>query len=248
MYPSNPFLGRAGLVLIVCSLAFVAVFTYLATTFGYPDVLERSAAEVLPALMAGGSVLRNVWFLYGALPLGVILAGVASAALLERGGASLRTLGVAASTVAGVAMMLGLLRWPTIMTTLARHWGDATPPAQAALAAGYDAANLFLGNLIGELVGEVGLATWFVALGIAFRRDGRRRLGTLGVGAGGLVAAAALRNVTDVVAPIAALNDVTLPLWLLTLGIVFLRDGRGAVTGRPRLTNETRAASAPSSA
>jgi hypothetical protein len=54
-------------------------------------------------------------------------------------------------------------------------------------------------------------------------------LGNLGVGAGLLVAVAALRNITTLVAPVAQINNVTLPLWLITLGVLFLRDG-----GRPR--------------
>lgn len=217
------------MALIVCSLAFVAVFTYLAANFGYPEVLDRSAAEVLPLLAAGGRPLRNVWFLYAVLPLGIIFAGVVSAAVLERGGRRLRAVGMAAAVVAGVAMMLGLVRWPTIMWALARHWETSSAATQSALAPVFDAANLFLGNLIGELVGEIGLATWFVALGMAFRRDGRRLLGGLGIGAGFLVAVAALRNMTGAVAMVAEVNNVTLPLWLLTLGVVFVRDRRATM-------------------
>ena len=45
----------AGIALIVTSLGFVAVFNYLATHFGYPDVLDGEAERVLPALVAGGT-------------------------------------------------------------------------------------------------------------------------------------------------------------------------------------------------
>jgi hypothetical protein len=226
MTSSNVVLKSAGVALIVCSLAFVAVFAYLARAFGYPDILDRGAAEVLPRLAAGGLRLRTVWFLYAALPLGILFAGSASAPILERGGRGVRALGVGAAVGAGLAMMVGLLRWPTIEWTLARYWETAPAAARTALSAVFDASNLFLGNVVGEFIGEMCTALWFVALGIAFRRDGRRLVGGLGIGAGILLAVAGLRNITTAVALVAQINNVTLPLWLLTLGVLFLRDRR----------------------
>jgi hypothetical protein len=220
-------LNSAGITLIVCSLAFVGVFTYLAGAFGYPDILDRGASEVLPRLAAGGQRLRIVWFLYAALPLGIVYSGAAAASVLERGGKGLRALGVTAAFAAGIAMMIGLLRWPTIEWTLARYWDSAPASSRTVLAAIFDASNLFLGNVIGEFIGEMCVALWFVTLGVAFRRDGRRWPGFLGLVAGILVAVAGLRNITSAVALVADINNVTLPLWLLTLGVLFLRDGCG---------------------
>jgi hypothetical protein len=221
-------LQRAGASLIAGSLAFVAVFSYLAATFGYPDVLDHSAAQVLPLLTRGGQRLRIVWFIYGALPLMFVLAGVASGRILERASPGLRTLGVSAAVTAGVAMMAGLLRWPTIEWTLAQHWSAAAGADQVALAAVFDASNLFLGNLVGEFVGEICTAAWFLALGVAWRRQGRRLFGSVGVAAAALMALAALRNITPLVDPISDINNVALPLWLIAMGIAFLRDGRTA--------------------
>jgi hypothetical protein len=217
-------LKSAGVALIAVSLAFVAVFAYLAAAFGYPDVLHRGAGEVLPALLGGGNKLRTVWFLYGALPLGFVFAGVASGALFGRAPAW-RGVGVGAAVAAGVAMMLGLLRWPTIEWALARHW--AISP-DAAIAAAFDASNLYLGTLIGEFAGEMCTAAWFLALGVAFRRDGRRVFGTLALAAAILMSLAALRNITSLVAPIAAINNYALPLWLIALGVAFIRTRSGA--------------------
>jgi Domain of unknown function (DUF4386) len=207
-------------------LAFVAVFTYLASAFGYPDILARGAAEVLPRLLAGGARLRVVWFLYSALPLGILFAGAASAPILNRGGRELRALGVGAAIGPGIAMTIGLLRWPTIEWTLARYWGTGASPSQPALAAIFDASNVFLGNVVGEFIGEMCLALWFLALAIAFRRNGRRLVGYLGMGTALLLAVAGLRNITTAVAVAAQINNVTLPLWMLTLGILFIRDAR----------------------
>jgi hypothetical protein len=227
-------LTHAGVVLIVCSLAFVAVFGYLARTFGYPDVLQRGADAVLPALLAGGHELRAVWIIYAALPLGIVFAGASSAPLLARASRILRIVGVAAAVVAGFAMTTGLLRWPTLEWNLARAWATAVPGEQPWLAARFDASNFILGNLVGELAGEIFLAIWFLTVALAFRADGRRTLAGLGVGAAVVLAVAALRNITPAVAHVARISNVVLPIWLLTLGVVFLHDGlRGRLERRP---------------
>jgi hypothetical protein len=220
-------LRLAGVALALCSLAFVAVFAHLARVFDYPAVLQRSAGQVLPALAAGGPSLRAVWFLYAALPLGILAAGLASAPVLARGGQWLRTVGVASAVTAGAAMSVGLLRWPTLEWSLALKWVD-DPFDREAFAAAFDRSNLILGNIVGEFIGELALASWFFALAIAHRRDGRTIIGTLGTLAGLLLAVAAFRNVTTLVAPVAALNNVTLPLWLLALGVILFRAGRPA--------------------
>ena len=227
MSTNNVLIKAAGTVLIVGALAFVAVFSYLAATFGYPEVLDDRADQVLPLLAAGGQSLRNVWFIYGALPLTFVFAGVASGRIFDRAAPGLRTLGVGAAVSAGVAMMTGLLRWPTIEWTLAQHWGAADAGSdRVALAAVFDASNLFLGTLMGEFVGEICTALWFLALAIAWWRQGRRLFGGLGIAVASIVAIAALRNITSLVDPIAEINNVTLPLWLIAMGVAFLREGQ----------------------
>lgn len=224
-HPGRGPLRRAGTVLFTCSLGFVAVFAYLARTFDYPQVLARGAGEVLPRLAAGGSTLRAVWFIYAALPLGILRAALASATILARGGRRLRTTGVVAGAGAAVAMTAGLVRWPTLMWGLARSWMLGPPPSHASLADTFATANRVLGNVVGEFVGEMLLALWSLAVAVAHRRTGRRVVGTLGLVAATLLAVAAFRNVTAVAAPVAAINNVTLPLWLLTLGVLLFRDG-----------------------
>ena len=75
-----------GIALVGGALAFLGVFSYLAARFHYPEVLEGSAQDVLPALLATGNSGRLAWALYGVLPLVFILGGVgAFEALRERG-------------------------------------------------------------------------------------------------------------------------------------------------------------------
>ena len=57
------------IALIAAALGFIGVFTYLAMQFDYPGILDGSAAEVLPKLLATGNTGRAVWALYGFIPL-----------------------------------------------------------------------------------------------------------------------------------------------------------------------------------
>src|SRR4051812_38603926 len=75
---SGTIIRFGGLCLTLGALAFVGVFTYLAWRFNYPEVLDGSAATVLPSLLATGQQGRFVWALYSLLPLVWLPAGVAA--------------------------------------------------------------------------------------------------------------------------------------------------------------------------
>jgi hypothetical protein len=218
-------IGRVGgAILVLGSVAFVAVFTYLASTFGYPDVLDRPAGEVLPALAAGGSSLRAAWLTYGAIPLTLLIGGLASMPLLERGGGRmLARFGGAAAAIAAVAMMVGLLRWPSIQWALAQNWSTATIEQRAVYATIFDGANAYLGNVFGEYIGEMMLAGWFITIGIAARRLERAWVGVGSIAMGLIVMASAQRQLTGLVDPVSDLNNLLLPLWLIVVGVTLMK-------------------------
>src|SRR5262245_29020856 len=212
MVTASKTMQRAGVVLIVCSLAFVAVFIILARAFSYPEVLRWPADKALPALLAGGWKLRAVWFIYAVLPLGIVYAGAASAPLLARAGRLTRLIGVGAAVAAGFAMTTGLVRWPTAEWSLARTLETAQQAeARRAVAASYDTLNFVFGNIIGEFCGEIFLSVWFLCVALALRAYGRRILGAVGIAAAIVLAVAAFRNITDAVSVVAQVNNVTLP-------------------------------------
>jgi uncharacterized protein DUF4386 len=217
-------LQRAGaVVLAIGATGFIAIFLYLHSAFGYPDILDRGAADVLPRLAAGGSRLRTVWLLYSALPLTLLVAGVASMPLLEDGGGrGLARLGAVAAILAAVAMMLGLLRWPSIHDALASRWAVANAEQRELYATMFDVANRYLGNLLGELLGELSLAAWFACIGVALRRSERPLGGAFLLTAASTVAISALRQLTPVVAPITDIANVVLPVALLAIAAFML--------------------------
>jgi hypothetical protein len=240
---SSRFERIGGAALVVGSLGFVVAFSYLAATFGYPDVLDQGADQVLPALASGGAPLRIAWLFYGAIPLTLLVAGIASMPLLERGGGrSLARLGGAFAMLAAVAMMIGLLRWPSIHWTLAQRWAGASSEQREVYATLFDSANLYLGNIFGELVGETMLASWFVAIGLALRRTGRERIGIVAQVMGGVTMISACRQITAAVDPVSDVNNALLPLWLIMLGVVLWRRGPAVTPAR----RETPSGSSPS--
>ena len=231
-------LQRAGAIALVFgATGFIAIFLYLHRVFGYPDILHHGAGEVLPRLAAGGSKLRAAWLLYSALPLTLLVAGIASMPLLEDGGGrGLARLGAASASLAAVAMIVGLARWPSIHDALASRWATASADGREIYAAMFDAANRYLGNLVGELLGELSLAGWFACVGWALRRSERRIGGTFVLAAAAIVAVGSLRQLTSAVVPIAGVANVVLPVALL------------AIAGFMLLAPETRAGSIRSSA
>jgi hypothetical protein len=216
-----------GISLIAAALAFIGVFTYLAIRFDYPAVLDGSATEVLPKLLATGTTGRGVWALYGFLPLLFVPAGVAAYFALRdvRGGSMLAALALA--MFAALSMMLGLLRWPSIHWALARAHESGGAAEQTAIAAVFSGLNSYLGNYLGEFLGELCLSLFFLLSSLAMlAAAGRfpRWIGYLGVftAVAGLVGM--FRNVSDLVSPVAAINNYLLPLWMIIFGVALVRD------------------------
>lgn len=219
-----------GAALIAAALGFIGVFAYLAVRFHYPEVLEAPAATALPALLAMGPTGRAVWGLYGLLPLLLIPAANGAYAALRGSDEGGMRLALLLAVVAAVSMMLGLLRWPSIQWELARAYATSGPDGRTMLAATFDGLNRYLGNYLGEFVGEFCLNGFFILSARAMWR-GRilpRWVAGLGLASGTLGWISMWRNVTDVVAPVAALNNAVLPLWMIVFGVGLLAvdDGR----------------------
>ena len=219
-----------GLCLTGGALAFLVVFSYLAANFNYPDVLDGPASTVLPSLLGTGTRGRLVWTIYGFLPLIWIPAGVAAFEALSPVRRGPMRLAMFFAFLAAIAMMLGLMRWPSIHWHLALAWGQAGPAEQAGLAATFDGLNTYLGNFIGEFLGEMAFSLFFLLTALTWLQapDRARWIGWLGVvtAVAGLIGM--FRNVTTVVAPVAEVNNYLLPLFMIVLGVALVRWPTGA--------------------
>jgi hypothetical protein len=212
-----------GWSLIAATILFAAVFSYLAAAFNYPDVLDGAAADVLPQLLALGVPGRAVWIIYGLIPLLLIPTGrgvdAAVRSVAPQLGRAVRWL----AALSAAAMMTGLLRWPTLHWSLAESWVTASPESRTAMASTFATANLYLGNVIGEFLGELFLNAFFLVAAVSLAKAAPRQwLAVVGIAAAVLGWLAMLRNLTPLVSTIAEVNNVVLPLWMLTLGIALL--------------------------
>jgi Domain of unknown function (DUF4386) len=217
-----------GLALVAGALAFLGVFSYLAARFHYPEVLDGSARDVLPALLATGAAGRAAWALYGVLPLVFIPGGVgAFEALRERASGPMRV-GLQFAFLAAVSMTLGLLRWPSVHWELARAWDAAAASDRLVLAAVFDGLNRYLGNYIGEFLGELSFSVFFVLSGIGLLRHQRARrwLSWWGIATGVLGLIGMWRNVTATVNVVAAANNYLLPAWMIAFGVWLVIESR----------------------
>ncbi|HTU67201.1 MAG TPA: DUF4386 family protein [Steroidobacteraceae bacterium] len=214
-----------GVSFIVGALAFTGVFSWLAARFDYPRILDGDAATVLPRLRAGGAPMRAVWAIYSLLPL--LLVPGAVGALAALGGTPLMTLALVLNAVGALAMCLGLMRWPSIHWVLAESWESAGTDARHSIAATFRGLNLYLGNYIGEFLGEICLAKFFALCGVAMLADARfpAWLGIAGLAFGIAFAIGAFRNVTTRVQWLADINNWLLPLWMILLGGALIRSG-----------------------
>ena len=222
-----------GLALILGAIAFMAVFSFLAARFDYPEILDGPASTVLPRLLATGAAGRAAWALYAFLPLIWLPAGVGAYRALRRSHPGAMLLALQWAVLAAVSMMLGLMRWPSLHWHLAQMHAAATPEQQQVIASVFNGFNTYLGNYIGEFLGELSFNMFFLLSAWALLRS---RAAPRWVAAIGLAVAAAgfigmFRNVTIAVAPIAAVNNYLLPLWMIAFGVVLLRLPDEAVAG-----------------
>jgi len=212
-----------GWSLIAAAVGFMAVFSYLAVRFNYPDVLDGAAATVLPRLLELGATGRGVWALYALLPLLLIPAGIGAHAAWRHVAPEATRSALVLAVVTAIAMLLGLARWPTIHWELARAYTSGSPTAREAIASVFLGLNVYLGNFIGEFLGELTLNAFFLMTAVALLQAGRRAAGRVGVAVAILGFLAGLRNVTTAVSLVAEVNNYVLPLWLIVLGVLMLR-------------------------
>jgi hypothetical protein len=227
--PHRKIIVVGGWSFIVGAVAFVAVFSYLAAKFNYPDVLDGAAADVLPRLRDGGGTMRAVWAIYAFLPL-LLVPGAVGTFFACPSSRPRMTLALVAMTLGTLAMCLGLMRWPSVHWALAEAYAHGGPQAKAALDAVFTGLNTYLGNYVGEFLGEIMLGAFFLLAGLAMRDEPHfpKWSAWTGIVFALLFLVGALRNVAPAVQPVADLNNTLLPLWMIALGGVLIRYSRGS--------------------
>src|SRR5207342_2561586 len=105
------------------------LFTMLARSFGYPDVLREPTGVILARFRAGGTRLLLVWWAFALTalflaPAALLLAG----ALADAGTTAVLVAGF--GLLAALVQMLGLMRWPFVVPMLAEAGAAGDPAAE----------------------------------------------------------------------------------------------------------------------
>jgi hypothetical protein len=222
----------AGTLLVAVPVVFMAGFTGLQMSFGYPDILRHPAGEVLTRFAGAGIDLHLYWYMMFASALALIAAAIASGLLYWERDRLLAAMSIGFGALAGLVQALGLLRWVILIPSLAAHYvaPGATDTSHAIDVAIFDFANQYLGAGVGEHVGYLFTAVWTALLSLLLLRDHRiLAVAGLVIAAGvafGLLEAAGVGLAGAVVAIAFSLWAI----WALLVGIQVLRGERPVIS------------------
>jgi hypothetical protein len=158
-----------GLLLVVLPVAYNGLYTLLARSFDYPDILRQPTGQVLARFAAGGSRLVLIW--WGFAMSAVLLAPtvVLLSATLADANPRILALATATGLLAALVQFLGLIRWPFAVPHLARAATDptATAATRDAVEVTFQTLNRYLGVAVGEHLGYLFTGLWTALAGVA---------------------------------------------------------------------------------
>jgi hypothetical protein len=158
-----------GVLLIVLPIAYNVLFTLLARSFDYPDILRRPTAEVLERFTSGGSKLLLTW--WGFAMSAVLLAptAVLVSTTFSDANPSVLSVATAIGLLAAVVQFLGLIRWPFAVPHLAREMADpaSTESRKEAIDVIFQTLNRYLGVAVGEHLGYMFTGLWTALVSVA---------------------------------------------------------------------------------
>jgi Domain of unknown function (DUF4386) len=158
-----------GLLLLVLPVAYNGLYTLLARSFNYPDILRQPTDQVLERFSAGGSRLVLIWWGFAMSAVLLAPAVVLVSATLVDADPAVLALATAVGLLAALVQFLGLVRWPFAVPHLARLAGDpaTTPAARDAIEVTFQTLNRYLGVAVGEHLGYLFTGIWTALAGVA---------------------------------------------------------------------------------
>jgi hypothetical protein len=157
-----------GILLIVLPIAYNALYTVLARSFDYPDILRQSTAVVLARFAADGSRLVLTWWAFAMSAVLLAPAAVLVSATFGDANSSLLSVATAIGLLAAVVQFLGLIRWPFAVPYLAREMADplSSESRKEAVDVIFQTLNRYLGVAVGEHLGYMFTGVWTGLVGL----------------------------------------------------------------------------------
>jgi hypothetical protein len=212
-----------GLMVGAAVLANVG-FTVLGSRFNYPDVLTEPAGDILTTFHADAPAIGALFTTLAVASALLIPIAWLTRHLIAAG--RTRQVMVASGIAAGVVQVIGLLRWPLLVPSVA---DVATDPTSSA-AQQADAIRLFetfhdlLGGLVGETFGYTLTAIWTVAMVHGLRHRFGRWFAPVGMASAALVATGLVEKVGVEAAGLTNfVGYIAWSLWIVAVGVALIR-------------------------
>lgn len=214
-----------GILLIVTPILFMAAFTLLQINFEYPDILRQPAVTVMEKFTAGGSGLIAPWYLMVISSILFIPISVMLHPYLAREDTPYMNVATTFGVIAGVVQMLGFIRWPFLVPTLAlTYLNPATSDAtRAAIEVTFTAFNQYAGVGVGEHLGYLFTALWTILIAFAMQKS--KYFNTWLGWMGGVLAIGILLGTLEPVGVpfVGAVNAIAYSLWAVWIVILGVR-------------------------
>jgi len=158
-----------GGLLIALPVAYNVLYTLLARSFDYPDILRRPTAEVLERFAAGGRRLILTWWGFSMSAVLLAPTAVLVSATLADANSTVLALATTMGVLAALVQFLGLIRWPFAVPHLARAIVDpsASLATRETVEVVFQTINRYLGVAVGEHLGYLFTGVWTGLVGVA---------------------------------------------------------------------------------
>ena len=147
-------------------------YTLLIMNFDYPDILRSPTGEILERFAAGGPSLIWTWLAFAWVGLPILFGILLLPKALEDESFA-GQLALFFGAVGAFVQMVGLLRWPFVVSVLARLYTEpqASAATKEAVAAVFQAVHQYGGVVMGEHIGQSFTILWMVLLSLSLLRN-----------------------------------------------------------------------------
>lgn len=222
-----------GVLLIALPVAYNGLYTLLARSFDYPDILRRPTDDVLALFAAGGRQLVLTWWAFAMSAVLLAPTAVLVSDTLGDANATLLAVATAVGVLAAVVQFLGLIRWPFAVPDLAREMSDpeSSESKREAVDVIFQTINRYLGVAVGEHLGYLFTGAWTTLVGAAILQSDvlHPAFGIVGLVLGPLFVVGSFefvgsneRNGWKLAGALVPVTYIGWSLWLLAIGIAFL--------------------------
>lgn len=216
-----------GLMFVLVPIAFNVTFFLLQRAFEYPDILRKPTDVILRRFKEGGVSLRRLWYAFTFSAVLFTPVPVLAQQVFEPAVPWYLVVGTAIGVLAAAVQILGLIRWPFLIPTLADLYTNpkSTPATRDSVAVVFQAFHRYVGVAIGEHLGYIFTSTWTILLCVAIlQTDVFNPLwGWLGIiPALGILTGVFEETGFKAAGPINAISYILWSLWLIAFGVSLL--------------------------